>query len=155
MACVVLLGACSKKNNDPAPATTTAGVTWTADNTNYSSTFANASVQGTNLYLTGVSGVTGGANNTVNIVVPAATGTYSIASAPANANYVMSYNVNASSTSATVYAASNVIGSGSGTVVVSGFSATEVSGTFSFTANNASGGTDSKVITNGKFTVKR
>jgi hypothetical protein len=155
LACLVLLGACSKKNNNnPTPAAT-AGVTWTVDNTNYTSTFANASVLGTDLYLTGMSGTSGSANNTINIVVPAATGTYSVANAPANANYLMSYNINSSSNSATVYVASNIRNNGSGTVTVSAFSATEVMGTFSFTGDNASGGTNTKVITNGKFNVKR
>jgi hypothetical protein len=154
LACVVLLGACSKKNDDPTPATTTAGVTWTADNTTYASTFANATVQGADLYVTGVNGVTGGiATNTISLLVPAATGTYSIATATGTANYLMSYNVGSSNP--TAYVASNLRGNGSGTVTVTTFSATEVIGTFSFTGDNASGGTDKKVVTNGKFNVKR
>jgi hypothetical protein len=153
MACVVLLGACSKKNDTPTPATT--GMTWTVDNTNYTSTVTNATVLGTDMYLTGISGTTGGINNTISIVVPAATGTYSIASAPANANYLMSYNVNSSTTSATVYVASNLRSNGAGTVTVTAYSATEAAGTFSFTGDNASGGTDKKVVTNGKFSIKR
>jgi hypothetical protein len=153
MACVVLLGACSK-GSTPAPATTTAGMTWTADNTNYTSTFANATVQGTDLYITGVNSVTNGlANNTISLLVPAATGTYSITAAPANANYSMSYNVGSSNP--TVYVASNLLSNGSGTVVIGTFSATEVIGTFSFTGDNASGGTDKKTVTNGKFSIKR
>jgi hypothetical protein len=155
LACVALLGACSKKNDTPAPTTTTAGVTWTADNTNYTSTFANATVQGADLYVTGISGATGSANNAISLLVPAATGTYSIAAASGTANYLMSYNINSSSSSATVYVASNLRGNGSGTVTVTTFSATEVIGTFSFTGDNASGGTDTKVITSGKFSVKR
>jgi hypothetical protein len=155
IACVVLLGACSKKSNDPAPATTTTGITWTVDNANYTSTVSNVTVQGTDMYLTGISGTTGGINNTISIVVPAATGTYNIASAPANANYLLSYNVNSSTTSATVYVASNLRNNGAGTVTVITYSATEVAGTFSFTGDNASGGTDKKVVTNGKFSVKR
>jgi hypothetical protein len=156
LAGVVLLGACSKKHDDPAPATTTPGVTWTADNTNYSSTFANATVQGTDLYVTGVSGVTGGiANNTISLLVPAATGTYNIAAATGTANYLMSYNISTSGTNATAYVASNLRGNGAGTVTVTTFSATDVAGTFSFTGDNASGGTDKKVVTNGKFSIKR
>jgi hypothetical protein len=156
LACLLLLGACSKKKDDAAPATTTSGVTWTADNTNYTSTVATTNVIGTDLYVTGVSGVTNGiANNSISLVVPAATGTYSIAAATGNANYVMSYNITTSSTNSTAYVASNLRGNGAGTVTVTTFSATEVVGTFSFTGDNASGGTDKKVVTNGKFNIKR
>ncbi len=154
---LMLLGACAKKKDDATPAaTTTTGVTWTADNTNYTSTFANATVQGTDLYVTGVSGTTNGiANNTISLLVPAAAGTYSIAAATGNANYLMSYNITASSTNSTAYVASNLRGNGSGTVTITTFSATDVAGTFSFTGDNASGGTDKKVVTNGKFAIKR
>lgn len=157
LAGLLLLGACAKKKDDATPAaTSTSSVTWTADNTNYSSTFANATVQGTDLYVTGVSGVTNGiANNTISLLVPAATGTYSIAAATGNANYLMSYNITTSSSNSTAYVASNLRGNGAGTVTVTTFSATEVAGTFSFTGDNASGGTDRKVVTNGKFNVKR
>lgn len=155
LASAVLLGACSKKADPSAPATT-AGVSWTADNTNYTSTFANVTVQGTDMVVTGVSGTTGGvANNTISLLVPAATGTYSIATATGTANYLMSYNISNSSTNPTAYVASNLRGNGAGTVTVTTFSATEVAGTFSFTGDNASGGTDKKVVTNGKFNVKR
>jgi len=158
LASLVLLGACSKKSDDPTPtptpAATPAGFSWTADNVNYTSTVANASVQGTDVYLTGISGSSGN-SNTISLLVPAAVGTYSIAGAPANANYLMSYNLNAGS-AATVYVASNIRGNGSGTVTVTSYSATAIVGTFSFTGDNASGGTGAttKVVTNGKFNVK-
>ena len=153
MVCVVLLGACSK-SSPPAPATTTADMTWTADNTNYSSTFATVTVQGTDMVITGVNSVANGvANNTISLLVPTAKGTYSIATATGTDNYLMSYNVG--STNPTAYVASNLRGNGSGTVVITTFSATEVAGTFSFTGDNASGGTDKKVVSNGKFSVKR
>lgn len=156
LAGLLLLGACSKKKDDATPATTTAGVTWMADNTTYASTFASANVIGTDLYVTGVVGTTNGiANNTISLLVPAATGTYSIAAATGTANYLMSYNVAPSGTNPTAYVASNLRGNGAGTVIVTTFSATEVAGTFSFTGDNASGGTDKKVVTNGKFNVKR
>lgn len=129
-------------------------MTWTADNTNYASTFANVTVQGTDMVITGVNSVNNGvANNTISLFVPTAKGTYSIAAAAGTDNYLMSYNVG--STNPTAYVASNLRGNGSGTVVITTFSATEVVGTFSFTGDNASGGTDKKTVTNGKFSVKR
>ena len=155
LASLVALGACSKKNDDPAPTpATTSGVTWTADNTNYSATVTNVAVQGTDMVVTGIAPSSSG-NNTVSLLVPAATGTYSIAGATSNVNYSMSYNVNSSSTNATVYVASNLRDNGAGTVTVTTYSATEVAGTFSFTGDNASGGTDTKTVTNGKFSIKR
>ena len=157
LACVVLLGACSKKNDDPTPTTTNTGVSWTADNTNYTSTVTNVSVQGTDMYVTGVSGATGSVNNAISLLVPAATGTYNIVGAPANANYAMSYNTNSSTTSSITYAASSLLSKGSGTVTVTTYSATEVAGTFTFTGDNVTGssGTTTKAVTNGKFSIKR
>jgi len=153
MACVVLLGACAKKN-DPSTPATTADMTWTADNTNYSSTFATVTVQGTDMVITGVNSVSNGvASNTISLLVPTAKGTYNIATAAGTDNYLMSYNVG--STNPTAYVASNLRGNGSGTVVITTFSTTEVVGTFSFTGDNASGGTDKKAVTNGKFSIKR
>jgi hypothetical protein len=155
LASLVALGACSKKNDDPTPTpTTTSSVTWTADNTTYSAAVTNVAVQGTDMVVTGIATSSSG-NNTVSLLVPAATGTYSLAGATDNVNYLMSYNVNSSSLNATAYVASNLRNNGSGTVTVTTYSATEVAGTFSFTGDNASGGSDTKAVTNGKFSIKR
>ncbi|RZL04700.1 MAG: hypothetical protein EOO62_20700 [Hymenobacter sp.] len=153
LASMVLLGACSKKEDDAAPAAATTGVSWTADGTNYTSASANVAVQSTIMTITGIS-TANSSNNTISLFVPAAAGTYSTTGAPASANYLMSYNVGSSSTG-TVYVASNLLVKGTGTVTVTTFSATEVIGTFSFTGDNQSGGTGTKVVTNGKFNVKR
>ncbi|RZK16263.1 MAG: hypothetical protein EOO56_20325 [Hymenobacter sp.] len=153
LASMVLLGACSKKEDDATPAATATGVSWTADGTNYNSATANVAVQSTIMTITGIS-TASNSNNTISLFIPAAAGTYTTAGAPASANYLMSYNVGSTSTS-TVYVASNLLSKGTGTVTVTTYSATEVIGTFSFTGDNQSGGTGSKIVTNGKFNIKR
>ena len=155
LACGVLLGACAKKDDNPTPTPANSSISWTVDNASYTSASADVTVQGTDMLLTGIASAPGSTNNAINLIVPAATGTYNLAGAPANANYLLSYSINSSSANPTTYIASSLLGNGTGVVTVTTYSATEVMGTFSFTGSSSSGSTGTKVITNGKFSVKR
>ena len=149
---MVLLGACSKKSDDatPTPAATTYASSWTADGTNYTATTSTTNVSNNILQIALIQ--TSGTNsNFASLTVPAATGTYTLG----NTNsYVAGYTMTVGGTT-TSYGAGGGFG-GSGTITVTTFSATEVIGTFAFTGANASNpGGASKVITNGKFSIKR
>lgn len=148
-ALVMLVGACSK-NND-APAATTA-FSWTADNTNYTSTTATATIQGATMMLDATA-PSGSSSAGVSLSVPAAVGTYSTVGASPAVNYSMFYFISAG-TASVLYMASNGGSIGEGTVTVTTFSATTISGTFSFTGATLTGGL-SKAVTNGKFSIKR
>ena len=149
-ALVVLAGACSKNNDGPAAATTE--FSWTADNTNYTSTTATATIQGTTMMLNATA-PSGSSNHGITLSVPAAVGTYSTMGASPAVNYSMFYFITAG-TASVLYMASNGGSIGEGTVTVTTFSATTISGTFSFTGTTLTSGL-SKAVTNGKFSIKR
>jgi hypothetical protein len=152
-ACIILLGAsCAKNNDEPAPVVATTEMSWTADNTNYISTTATATAQGTNVMLDGNATSASGRYN-VALSVPAMVGTYSTAGASNAVNYSMYYFTTIGTTSA-LYMAANAGNIGAGTVTITTFSATNVIGTFSFTGSTLASGLD-KVVTNGKFSIKR
>lgn len=148
---MVLLGACSKKSDDPAvtPATTYSS-SWTADGTNYTATTSTTNVSNNILQIALIQ-ASGTSSYFTSVTVPAATGTYTLGN---TTSYVAGYTMTVGGTT-TSYGAGSGFG-GSGTITVSTFSATEVIGTFSFVGANASNpGGASKTVTNGKFSIKR
>jgi hypothetical protein len=150
LAFLLLVGACSKKDEDSKPAATS--FSWTADNTNYTATTATATVQGTTMSLDATATSSSNSNG-ITISVPAMAGTYTTMGASSTVNYSMFYFINAGNASV-LYMASNGGNIGSGTVTVTTFSATDIVGTFSFTGSTLSSGL-TKDVTNGKFSIKR
>ena len=144
----LLASACTSKQPEPAPSS---AMSWTVDNTTYRATTATATLRGSSIDLTGVAAA-GASSHAINLSVPAAVGTYST-TAPAPAYYYLAYSISAGP-STVLYAAANGGGSGTGSVTVATFSATDVTGTFAFVGGTASGG-PGKVITNGTFAIKR
>ncbi|GAB3863629.1 hypothetical protein GCM10028824_00080 [Hymenobacter segetis] len=142
------LASCSKKSDDtpaPAPAATT-GVTYTVDGAAVTATTSGATVVGTQVIVSGVSG-TGTANKGVLLTLPKATGTYTLsATSNEDATYLASGNT------------SDFYESTSGSIVVSTYTASatagasNIAGTFTFTGKNSAGA--SKTVTNGTFNVK-
>ena len=151
LASMVLLGACSKKSDDPGttPTATTYATTWTADSKNYTATVSTGAVNNNTLIIGATQAVSSSESYQVTLNVPAATGTYTIGSA---STATVGYATTVAGTSTGYIAAS---GFGSGTVTVTTLSSTEIIGTFTFTgmATNAAGAT--KAVTNGKFAIKR
>lgn len=136
------LASCSKKDDaTPTPAADAQGMSWTVDGSNATTTTAAAQVTSGNIVtLFGATGNTGG----VILDVPKTAGTYTITStSDASATYLVTPSTGASQS----YDATT------GTLVVSAVSATNISGTFTFTGA-ASSGTATKALTNGKFNVK-
>jgi Family of unknown function (DUF6252) len=137
------LAACSKKNDaTPTPTPTNAeGMSWTVDGNNATATTAAAQATTGNIVtLFGATGNTGG----VILDVPKTAGTYSITStSDASGSYLVTPGTGASQS----YDATT------GTIVVSSVTATNISGTFTFTGAGSSGST-TKTLTNGKFNVK-
>lgn len=156
LASMVLLGACSKKGDDPTPTptptpTTTYATTWTADSKNYSDTGA-ATVNSNKLTVSATQTVSSSESYTILLNVPAAAGNYNLTASGNGASYVITVGG-----TTTPYTASPALSGTSGTVTVATFSATEVTGTFSFTASTlpGSGTTGTKTVSNGKFAIKR
>jgi hypothetical protein len=161
LASLVVLGACSKKNDTPTPTpvATTNSISWTVDGKDYTGTAAQTITDGKLLLTGGLSGPNIGDTYGIILNVPAATGTYDLASSNGTTVYMATYQTYLSKVAA-AYTASNFSGAGSGTVTITSLTTTEVVGTFSFTGNsnflpiNTTHGTN-KTITNGKFSVKR
>lgn len=149
---VALLGACGKHDDPPPAPTLTNGVSWTADNTNYTSNSATVTDDGFLMTISGVATTPNG-QNIIRLGVPLAVGTYTAPTTSYPAYYYMGYLIYTGSNSVT-YLASNAGGTATGTVTVATLSATEVAGTFSFTGELISG-TATKAVTSGKFNVKR
>lgn len=148
---VLLLGACSKKD-DPTitTPTTTYATTWTADGKNYTATTSNGAVNGNNLIIGATYTVSSNEMYSITLGVPAATGTYTIGSS--NSTTTAGYGTTIAGALTGYIAASGV---GSGTITVTTLSATEIIGTFSFTAMATNASATMKPITNGKFSIKR
>ena len=155
LASVALLGACSSNNNpSPTPAASTYATTWTIGSTNYTATASSATLTSNNTVLSVIAAqVNGNDQYAVSFNVPPATGTYNLATGTGlttGGGYTTT--VGGTTTSYGVY---NGYG-GTGTVTVSTFSATEVSGTFSMTPANATTPNGPAVtVSNGKFSIKR
>lgn len=144
----LLASACTSKQPEPAPAS---AMSWTVDNTTYRATTATAVLRGSAIDLTGVAAA-GASSHAINLSVPAAVGIYST-SAPAPAYYYLAYSISAGS-NYVIFSAANGGGSGTGSVTVATFSATDITGTFAFVGGTASGG-PGKTITSGTFAIKR
>jgi hypothetical protein len=155
LAALVALGACSSdKKDDPTPTTPTTptnGFTWTADGTNYASTTVVKSVAGGAMALLGQYKASNNDTYNVTINVPATAGTYPVGSNGTNGT-LASYSTTIGGTT-TAYNATGSYGSGS--VVVSSVTATEIVGTFTFTGEAFAPAGATKAVTNGKFNIKR
>jgi hypothetical protein len=136
------LAACSSKKDDatPTPADTT-GMSWTVDGNNVTNAASVAQATGSTLTLTGANGTTGGIFLED---VPKTAGTYTLSStSTVSASYIVTPTTGTSQS----YDAT------SGSIVVSSVTATNISGTFTFTGT-LFGGTATKAVTNGKFNIK-
>ncbi|MDO7875620.1 hypothetical protein Q5H93_12825 [Hymenobacter sp. ASUV-10] len=152
LAALVALGACSSdKKDDPTPTTPTNGFTWTTDGTNYASTTVVKSVAGGAMALLGQYKAPNNDTYNVTINVPATAGTYAVG-ANGTTGTLASYATTIGSTT-TSYVASGSYGSGS--VVVTSVTATEIVGTFTFTGEAFAPAGATKALTNGKFNIKR
>lgn len=152
VASVLLLGACSKKD-DPTTTTTpttTYATTWTVDGKNYTATTSNGAVNAGNLIIGATYTVSSNESYSITLGVPAATGTYTIGSS--NSTTTAGYGTTIAGALTGYIAASSI---GSGTITVTTLSATEIIGTFSFTAMATNASATMKPITNGKFSIKR
>ncbi|MGI4873744.1 MAG: hypothetical protein ACRYFX_21505 [Janthinobacterium lividum] len=144
LASMIVLGACSKKDDDtPTPATTYSS-TWTVDSKNYTATTSSGQVNNSMMALSLTQATSSSESYSIVMSVPAATGTYSLASG----SNIGAYSTMASGTSA------SYLGS-AGTVTVTTYSTTEIIGTFTMTASTISSPAVTKTITNGKFAIKR
>lgn len=142
---VASLAACSSsKKEDPTPATRE--ISWTADGAFLkTSTLQSQKFPG----MLSIAGTVPASTNPTYLALefPNAVGTYTFStSSSAAAGYTVNSNV--------YYAGSSGPGSltGAGTIVVTTLTATDVTGTFTFTAIDPNTG-NSKSITNGKFSV--
>ena len=138
-----VLTSCSKDDDDDA-ALGDGTLTAKVDGASFNSTLAvqAAAASGT-LSIGGT-----GSDGQINIILPSFTGvaTYNVASGGAMANYTLT------TSPFTSWSASMITGSGS--VVITEYTAGDhVKGTFSFTGGNPGGGA-SKVVTDGQFNIK-
>lgn len=134
------LAACSKKDDATPTPTATEGMSWTVDGNDITTATAVSQTTGTDVMLAGSTSSSGG----VFLDMPKTVGTYTLSStSAASASYV----VTPAQGSSQFYDAT------SGSIVVSTVTSTAISGTFTFTSK-LSGGTATKILTNGKFNVK-
>ena len=151
LASLLLLGACSKKSDDPTstPAATTYATTWTADGKNYTATTSNGAVTNNMLIIGAGQVVSSSESYSLTLSVPASVGTAVIGT---SGPYSAGYGTIIGGTTTSYIAASSL---GSGTVTVTTLSSTEIIGTFSFTAVSTTKATSTKTVSNGKFAIKR
>ena len=137
------LFACSSKHDDATPTTSNANVSWLVGSTSITATAASGQVSGNTLGFSATS-TDGGLINAVTFnSLPRATGTYSLAGTTAPTNTGPSgYYLSDDGT----YAAT------SGSIVITTLGASNMIGTFAFTATKLNG-TPTKVVSNGKFNV--
>lgn len=143
---LTLLAACSsdKKDDDPTPDTSVAGVSWSVDGATITDAKAQGQISGNTFGFAAnfISG-TGTINGLTFSNVPRTAGTYDLSgtSSP-TVTGAMGYYI----LDATVYAAT------SGSLVVTSVGTSNAVGTFSFTGTKVNG-TPTKTITSGKFNV--
>ncbi|GAB2875628.1 DUF6252 domain-containing protein [Hymenobacter ruber] len=137
------LASCSKKSDDtPAPAAAnTEGMSWTVDGANVTAAVALSQTLGSTFAVSGTTSASG-AGTSVTLFIPKTAGTYTLA--PNGTNTAL-YAVTPASGNSAIYDATT------GTIVVSSVTATNISGTFTFTGST---GSATKAISNGKFNVK-
>jgi hypothetical protein len=141
------LAACSKSN--PAPFTDMA---WTVDGNNVTATSTRKEITGNTVEIVGSYTTSRTASTGVDIKgLPLAVGTYSIIAPTGGANELFAayVDVNLSSTTSNGYFSTG------GTVTVSSVSSSNITGTFSYVAEDVSSGSTAapKTITNGKFNM--
>lgn len=147
------MAACSSKKEDVQPPTSPVGMRWTADGAVLSTT----SVQSQKGSVLSVAGTVGSAATSTYLAlqIPNAVGTYTFGTTPASAASA-SYSVSTGAGPTVYYAGplpttSGFNSLGSGTIVVTTLTATNVQGTFVFTGESISGA--SKAVSNGTFNV--
>jgi hypothetical protein len=134
---ITLLASCAKKttappSNNPAMSATVNGTSWTA--ANVAASLNSGSVL--------VSGASAGSYPNLGLIISStAPGTYQLSS---TGNNGILYSKDAN----------NSYASTSGSIVVTSYSNNIISGTFSGSCTNMSGGSDVLTITNGSFTAK-
>jgi PKD repeat protein len=144
------LAACSSKKDDPAAAPNT-GMSWTVDGAAVSTTTLQSQKFTGSISVAGT--VPAGATNPayLSLEFPSAVGTYTFSpTTQASANYTSPGNAQMAYYAGNNSSANTV--TGAGTIVVTALTATNVTGTFTFTGINANTGA-SESITNGKFNV--
>lgn len=156
LASLVVLSACDKKKNvaDPA-APILYGMSWTVDGQEVSNS-AGYTISNGMLVLTSVVKASNGTDiTTLSITVPAATGTYDLGVAVPGKSYTAAYQTYLNGVS-TTYTANNISRTGLGTVTVSTLGTEDIIGSFEFTGVTGTSVTaTSKVLTNGKFSIRR
>ncbi|MCB2377154.1 DUF6252 family protein [Hymenobacter sp. BT635] len=146
--------ACSSSKDDtPAPAKP--GISWTVDNSNLTANSMQLQTS-TDAYEVGAYYNLGAvASNYISLRIPKAVGTYPFSpTSVAGASYSV---LNNSVATAVYYAGANPIGNGTvigaGTIVVQEVTASQVTGTFTFTGIDRDTG-NTKSLSNGKFVVR-
>jgi len=132
VASLAFLAACSKDDeNIPS------GMSWSLDGSSTTAARYNAQVSGSTLNIAGFPSSSNIYDRSILLEVPKRTGTFDLAGTEVDAAYF--------SNSSTVYSAV------SGTIKITKYSTTNVTGTFSFRATSGSG--SSREISNGKFNI--
>ena len=142
------LAACSSKKNDPVVPTAVPGVSWTVDGATYiAANIQKTSTPSTFEFAGSITRSTTDSKG-VDITFPKALGTYAIPGTGASAVQAVYLLVGPTAGTATGYVGT------SGTITVSTLTATNISGTFSFTGLDSQGGTGAtKAISNGTFNI--
>ena len=144
------LAACSSKKDDTAPATTP-GMSWTVDGATVSTTTTQSQKNSSTVSIAGTA--IGSTPGYLSLEIPNAVGTYTFSpTSAASATYSV-----VGTTNANVFYAGATPGSGGatvtggGTIVVTALTATNVTGTFTFTGISSTG--SAKSLTGGTFNV--
>jgi hypothetical protein len=149
-ATTLVLAACSSKQDDAKP-TTPVGMSWTVDGMAVSTTTTQSQKSSGTVSIAGTAA--GSTAGYVSLEIPNAVGIYTFS--PTSTASAL-YSTPAPSTTTVYYAGAStssggVTVMGGGTIVVTSLTATNVTGTFTFTGVNQSGA--SKAITDGTFNV--
>ncbi|MFC6225722.1 DUF6252 family protein [Hymenobacter artigasi] len=146
------VSACSSSSAPGADPTPARGLAWTVDGAAMSTTTVQSQT-GSNTVSVAGTVTNGSTSNYLSLEMPNAVGTYTFSS---TARASATYSTNSGTTNAVYYAGAlpsssgqNTIGAG--TIVVTALTATNVTGTFTFTGIGPAGA--SKSITNGTFNV--
>ncbi|MBJ6111426.1 hypothetical protein JAO73_20565 [Hymenobacter sp. BT523] len=142
------LAACSSSKKDDPAAAPTREMSWTADGATLKTTTLQSQKFSNTL---SVAGTVPGSATFLSLEFPNAVGTYTFGP---NSNATAAYTASSGGTVGVYFAGATGSGTvtGAGTIVVTALSATEVTGTFTFTGINPNTGA-SKSVSNGKFSV--
>lgn len=152
-----MLAACSSsKKDDPTPPPP-AGMSWTVDGMAMSAATTQVQKNSSTLYISGTAS-SGIETSLVSLEMPMAVGTYPFDPTLTASSYYRTSTSGPNGNTIQIYVAGDPSATtpgtitGSGTIAVTSLSATNVSGTFTFTAINPRGGL-SKAVTNGAFNL--